>query len=84
MDIAAERQLLDRATLAPAVRRARRAPLRLVALLDPLRATDGDHAAALAREEGAPIGEIVARRAALAAFLLDRADEARALLPVTR
>ena len=39
-----------------------------------------DHAAALEREEGAPLAEIASRRGALAAFLLDRADEARTLL----
>jgi hypothetical protein len=39
-----------------------------------------DHAAALEREEGRPFAEIAATRAALASFLLDRADGARALL----
>ena len=41
---------------------------------------DEGHAAALEREEGLPFADIVAGRIALASFLLDRADEARALL----
>ena len=61
------------------------APLRygLVALMDLLRSViDAGHAATLEREEGRPFQEIVAQRGALVAFLLDRVDEARELLPV--
>ena len=42
---------------------------------------DEGHAAALEREEGLPLADIVAGRIALASFLADRADEARTLLP---
>ena len=50
-------------------------------LIDPLRAAlEPGHAAALEQAEGLPLDEFIARRASLATFLLDRADEARALL----